>query len=187
MHESMNRRELLKIMALTLGGAVALPESVFAKLAEPLDLTKLRFFSPAQRELVSAIAETIIPKTDTPGAVDAGVPEWIELLVQDCLDDTDQKIIMDGLVAVEKFSADLFGKSYALLSVAEKIEILTKLEKTAIESGDRQAFIVRFKELTKFTYVNSEVGGTQAFDFVLIPGRWDPAADFKPGQKTFAM
>ena len=68
----MDRRELLKIMALTLGGSVALPESVFAQLAEPLDPARLKFFSTAQRELVTAIAETIIPKTDTPGAAEAG-------------------------------------------------------------------------------------------------------------------
>ena len=82
----MERRELLKIMALTLGGSIALPESVFAQLAEPLDPAKLKFFTPAQRELVAAVADTIIPQTDTPGAIEAGVPGWIELLVQDCLE-----------------------------------------------------------------------------------------------------
>ena len=183
----MNRRELLKIMAVTLGGAVALPESVFAQLAEPLDLAKLKFFSPLQRELVSAIAETIIPSTDTPGAIAAGVPGWIELLVQDCFNAVDQKIIVDGLGAVENLSALRLKKNYALLSVAEKIGVLTELETSAKQSGDKNAFIRQFKELTKFTYVNSEVGATQAFNFVLVPGRWDPAADLTPGQKAFSM
>lgn len=183
----MNRRELLKIVAITLGGSVALPESAFAKMAETINLTELKLFSLVQRELVSVIAETIIPKTDTPGAIDAGVPGWIELLVQDCLEAADQKIIIEGLAAVEDFSALLFKKSFVQLPVAEKIDLLTRLENAAKKSGDKKAFIVQFKELTKFTYVNSEVGGTQAFDFVLVPGRWDPAADLKPGQKAFSM
>ena len=180
----MDRRELLKIMALTLGGSVALPESVFAQLAEPLDPAKLKFFSSAQRELVTAIAETIIPKTDTPGASEAGVAGWIELLVQDCLPAADQKIILEGLAEVETQAAGQFQKAYAKLTVAEQIQLLTAMENAAKQANDNKAFIRLFKELTKFTYVNSEVGGTQAFDFALVPGRWDPAADFKPGQKV---
>ena len=180
----MDRRELLKIMALTLGGSVALPESVFAQLAEPLDPAKLKFFSSAQRELVTAIAETIIPKTDTPGASEAGVAGWIELLVQDCLPAADQKIILEGLAEVETQAAGQFQKAYAKLTVAEQIQLLTAMENAAKQANDNKAFIRQFKELTKFTYVNSEVGGTQAFDFSLVPGRWDPAADFKPGQKV---
>ena len=183
----MDRRELLKIMALTLGGSIALPESVFAQLAEPLDLAKLKFFSPAQRELVAAIAETIIPKTDTPGAIDAGVPGWIELLVQDCFEAADQKIIIEGLAEVEKQAAGQFQKSYAKLTVAEQIQLLTAMEVVAKQADDKKAFIRQFKELVKFTYVNSEAGGTQAFDFVLVPGRWDAAADLKPGQKAYSI
>ncbi|MES2921283.1 MAG: gluconate 2-dehydrogenase subunit 3 family protein [Verrucomicrobiota bacterium] len=174
-------------MALTLGGSVALPESVFAQLAEPLDPAKLKFFSPAQRELVAAIAETIIPKTDTPGAIDAGVPGWIELLVQDCLEAADRKIIVDGLAEVEKQAAGQFQRPYAKLPVAEQIQLLTAMEKTAKQANDNKAFIRQFKELTKFTYVNSEAGGIQAFDFVPVPGRWDPAADLKPGQKAYSI
>ena len=183
----MDRRELLKIMALTLGGSVALPESVFAQLAEPLDTAKLKFFSPAQRELVVAIAETIIPKTDTPGATDAGVAGWIELLVQDCLDAAAQKIIVEGLAEVETRAVGQFQKAYAKLTVAEQIQLLTAMENAAKQANDNKVFIRQFKELTKFTYVNSEAGGTQAFDFVLVPGRWDPAADLKPGQKASSI
>lgn len=183
----MDRRELLKIMALTLGGSIALPESVFAQLAEPLDAAKLKFFSPAQRELVAAIAETIIPKTKTPGATEAGVPAWIELLVQDCFEPADQKIIVDGLVTLEQKSAGEFQKPYGQLAVDEQIKILTALENQAKQTGDRKAFIRKFMELTKFTYVNSEMGGSWAFEYILIPGRWDPAVDLKPGQKAYSF
>ena len=183
----MDRRELLKIMAMTLGSSIALPESVFARLAEPVDPASLKFFSPAQRTLVAAIAETIIPKTDTPGAIDAGVPGSIELLVQDCFEAPDRKIILDGLEEVEKLSAGKFKKPYAQLTTGQRIELLTGMENAAKQAANKKAFIRQFKELTKFTYVNSEAGGTQAFDFILVPGRWDPAADLKPGQKAYTI
>lgn len=183
----MDRRELLKVMALTLGGSVALPESVFAQLAEPLDPAKLNFFQPAQRELVAVLAETIIPETDTPGAIEAGVPEWIERLVQDCLAERDQVVIREGLGTLEQRSATQFGKTFADLSVEQRIDLLTTMENEAKQSGDDQAFILQFKELTKLTYVSSEVGATQAFEFLPVPGRWEAAADLKPGQKAYSL
>jgi hypothetical protein len=183
----MERREILKVMALTFGGSLALPESAFAKLAEPLDPASLKFFSAPQRELVALLAETIIPKTDTPGALDAGVPAWLELLAQDCLPEADRKILREGLGTVEARAAAEFKKPFARLTVPERIQLLTALEREAKKAGDPKAFIRQFKDLTKFCFVNSEVGATQAFEFNLIPGRWDPAAELKPGQKAYSI
>lgn len=181
----MERREILKMMALTFGASVALPQSAFAKFAEPLDPSQLKLFTPEQRTLVGAIAETIIPKTDTPGALDAGVPQWLELIVQDCLEPGNQKIIVDGLAEVEKRSAAEFSKPYGELAVPEQIKLLTALEQESKKAGTTGAFIRQFKDLVKFTYVNSEVGGTQALEWILVPGRWDPAMDLQPGQKVY--
>lgn len=179
----MERREILKMMALTFGASVSLPESAFAKLAEPLDATKLTFFTPEQRALVGAVSETIIPKTDTPGALDAGVPQWLELIVQDCLEENNQKLIRDGLAEVEKRAAATFSKPYGELTVPEQIQLLTGMEQE--KGGLARNFIRQFKDLVKFTYVNSEVGGTQALEWILVPGRWEPAAELKPGQKVY--
>lgn len=183
----MDRRELLKAMALALGGSVALPSSVFAKMAETLDGSELSFFDETQRKLVAELAETIIPRTDTPGAIDAGVPAWIELLVQDCLPAADQEIIATGLAALEAACQAEFSKSFAALTTPERIALLTRMEKSAKAAGDSKAFIRQFKELTKFTFANSEKGATQAFEFVFVPGRWVPAMPLAPGQKAFAM
>ncbi|MEK7953019.1 gluconate 2-dehydrogenase subunit 3 family protein [Luteolibacter soli] len=183
----MDRREILKVMALTFGGSLALPESAFAKLAEPFDPSKLTFFTKPQRELVAVLAETIIPKTDTPGAIDAGVPALIELIAQDCLPESDQKVILEGLGTVETHAADQSKKPFAQLATAERITLLTAMENEAKQAGNTKAFIRQFKDLTKFCFVNSEIGATQAFEFTLVPGRWDAAMDLKPGQKAYSI
>jgi hypothetical protein len=183
----MDRRELLKAMALTFGGSVALPESAFAKLAEAPDPAELKFFTAPQRELVAQLAETIIPKTDTPGAIEAGVPAWLELLAQDCLPEADRKILRDGLGTLESRSASHFKRPFAQLTIPERIQLLTAMEQEARKAGDPKAFIRQFKDLTKFCFVNSEIGATQAFEFNLVPGRWDPAAELKPGQKAYSI
>jgi hypothetical protein len=61
------------------------------------------------------------------------------------------------------------------------------MEQEAKKAGDPKAFIRQFKDLTKFCFVNSEIGATQAFEFNLVPGRWEPAADLKPGQKAYSI
>ncbi len=136
---------------------------------------------------ISSRCRTIIPKTDTPGALDAGVPAWLELLAQDCLPEADRKILREGLGTVEARSAAQFKRPFARLTVPERIQLLTALEQEAKKAGDPKAFIRQFKDLTKFCFVNSEVGATQAFEFNLIPGRWDPAAELMPGQKAYSI
>ncbi len=184
----MERREWMKVMALSLGGSLALPESVFAQMAAPLDATKLKFFSEPQRKLIGVISETIIPRTDTPGAIEAGVPGWIELIVQDCFNEADQKLITGGLATIESLSATAFQKPFAELSTEQRIKLLTALEQESKkENGGQGSFIRKFKDLTKFTYASSELGATKAFDFQLVPGRWEPAMPLKPGQKAYPI
>jgi len=192
----MDRRELLKIMAMALGSSVALPESVFAKMGEAFNPADLTFFSIAQRAQVAALAEAIIPKTDTPGAIEAGVPGWIEVIVKDCFTPLNQTVITDGLAEITMRCAKEHGKSIAELEPAAQVAFLTmvdsetKAAKLALIEEGREVsntFLEQFKELTKFCYVNSEVGATQAFDYQLVPGKWIPDMKLEPGMKAYAM
>ena len=80
----MNRREMLLTTARTLGvcssatmllGALSSADSEGAP-AKSVLITD-------QRELVDVLAELIIPPTDTPGAIEAGVPDFIDMIVSD--------------------------------------------------------------------------------------------------------
>src|SRR5258708_31861824 len=54
-----------------------------------------KFFSPAEFEIVSKIAGLIIPATDTPGAIEAGVPRYIDAVVY--ANDEHQQTMREGL------------------------------------------------------------------------------------------
>jgi gluconate 2-dehydrogenase gamma chain len=74
---AVDRRALLRSAILLVGGSVAgLPTIALAEAGEAT-----RFFSPAQFAVLSELVETIIPRTDTPGAKDAGVPEAMDALM----------------------------------------------------------------------------------------------------------
>jgi hypothetical protein len=182
-------------MAATLGSSVALPQSVFARIGEAYQESDLTFFRPAQREQVAMLAEAIIPKTDTPGAIDAGVPGWIEVIVKDCLEPVDQKIITEGLAAIMMRCAKDHGKSLDQLSPEEQVAFLTAYDKEEKEKQSpnrtkvdpKKTFLQQFKELTKFCYVSSEIGATQAFNFLLVPAKWVPDMPLKLGMKAYSI
>ena len=82
-----DRREALRKTALMMGAAIS--ASAFAGLMQGCkttpELTYVpRFFNEDQGRLVMEVAEIIIPKTDTPGAKDVGVPGFIDTMLKDC-------------------------------------------------------------------------------------------------------
>lgn len=186
----------MKMIATTVGGALVIPESAYAKLGEPFDAKEMNFFRPAQRTQVAMIAEAIIPKTDTPGAIEAGVPGWIEVIVKDCYEPQAQQIILDGLSDLMNRCQKAHGKSIDQLSGDEQVAFLTKYQKDTqaerrkkMKDGDWQPaiFIDQFKDLVKLCYCSSEVGATQAFEYHLVPGKWVASMPLEPGQKAWAM
>ena len=192
----MERRELMKMMAASMGGTIALPDSAFAKMGEPFDPAELTFFRPGQRAQVALIAEAIIPRTDTPGAIDAGVPGWIEIIVKDCLEEADQEVIIKGLSDLMNRCQEEHGKDIGQLNGEEQVRFLTKMNKETIADKrkaqkegmqPRRTFLEQFKDLTKFCYCSSEVGATEALELVFVPGKWVASMPLKPDQKAWAM
>ena len=184
------------MMAASVGATMAVPESAFARLGDPFDPSELNFFRPSQRAQVAMIAEAIIPETDTPGAIEAGVPGWIEVIVKDCYEPADQEVIINGLADLMRRCQEQHGKNISQLTGEEQVAFLNKMnndtlaEKRAAQKAgkpQRKTFLEQFKELTKLCYVSSEVGATQSFDFMLVPGKWVASMPLEPGQKVWAM
>lgn len=73
----MDRREALRRTALLMGGAVSAP-AIMGVLkgctARPGVDWKPEFLNDEQASIITDISEIIIPRTDTPGAKDVGVP-----------------------------------------------------------------------------------------------------------------
>src|SRR5256885_15064146 len=91
----MNRREVLLLLA----GTAALPDQLFAigrAVHKRARARTLRALDPHQNETVATIAELIIPKTDTPGAREAGVPAFIDVMLADWGDDDQRQMFMAG-------------------------------------------------------------------------------------------
>jgi len=229
----MNRREAVRSVAFLMGGALsATTIGVFLESCNSTSTpTKGSLFTDNQQNLITEVADIIIPTTKTPGAKAAGVGPFISMMVKDCYPDDAQKAFIKGLDDLEKQSKDEYKKGFLELSVKERQDLLGKLRdetvaatKTEKENLDKQEqaekdkqltnpdekatsqtentgtisilpkdkpkmeprFFSIIRDLTLLGYFTSEIGATQAYEFVEIPGRYDGCADMKPGQRVWS-
>jgi hypothetical protein len=121
-----------------------------------------RFFTPAQMPVIARLTDLIIPPTETPGAAAAGVPEYIDLVVNE--DPKLQTIFREGLPGLDKTSESRFAAgSFLQLTEAQQVEILTALSESA--AGGDAAFFHAIKSLTADGYYTSRIGLLQELGY----------------------
>src|SRR5690606_27181741 len=158
----MDRREALKQTAFLLGGAITASTwaAVVTGCKRPGNITS--FTEEDTVNLLSEVAETIIPETDTPGAKAAGVGPFIAMMLQECYEEEDQKLVLDGLVALNKRSKDELGDIFTGLSPENRTALLTTIDKERIDynknkkGDDPPHYFTLIKELTVTGYFTSE-------------------------------
>lgn len=186
----MQRRDLL----LSLGGALAtgrllgrsmedlwrLGAGINGHLAETPARSSgpLGPFSERENELVLTIAEHILPRSDTPGARDARVNEFIAVIVGEWYEDDDRTRFLEGLAEVDRQSQSHFGTGFLESNAAQQEALLRGLDaevaalRKAGESTNR-VFWARMKSLTLYGYFTSELVQTEVLKSPVIPGRYD--------------
>lgn len=162
----MERRVALKSLAVAVAGVVFLPGCDISSKSSTEAVQS--FLSPAQDKNLARIVETFIPATDTPGAEELGVHQYIKVMVADCQEMEVQQIFLKGLDQVESQAREKFGKAYAALKPAEQTQILKSFQDSAEEKN--KLFFDLVKGLTIQGYMTSEYVMTEQQGFKLVPG-----------------
>jgi len=118
-----------------------------------------KYFSAAEYETLSLIAERIIPATDTPGAIGAGVPRYIDEVVN--ANPEHKKRFREGLSWIDKESTRRFRKKFAKLSEAQQVALLSPLSDavdSGREDGTGEKFFGQVKRMTADGYYTSQIG-----------------------------
>jgi hypothetical protein len=187
METLIDRREALRKTAMLMGAAVS-ASTVAAFLhgckTRPDLNYKPVFFNEDQALLISDAADIILPKTDTPGALDVGVPNFIDTLVKDCYTEEDQKKFLDGLDKFDQNAIKVFGNRFIEGSPEQKLDYLKKVHDEAIEARKAdpktpQPFILKLKELTMLGFFVSEPGATQVLQYIAVPGSYKSCIPLK--------
>jgi hypothetical protein len=174
--EMMRRRELLQRAAWLLGGAISAPTALAilqgcsAKQAGPTAAAwNPRFFKGGQADVIAAIADILIPKTDTSGALDAGVPAFIDGVMADVYPADAQRRFSAG---IDEFAAAAAssGKSFVGQDAAQRASVVQKSIDDALSGAhDQKPFILVARELTLLGFYTSKVGILENMDYVAVP------------------
>jgi gluconate 2-dehydrogenase gamma chain len=164
-----SRREAIRRAAL-LAGIVLSPEwlSVVDLAAAPAQASSL---TPAQGALVSAIADRILPRTDTPGALDVGVPAFIDLLYGQFMTDGERQMLTSGLTEVEAAANATQGAPFSTLTAERQDALLRGIARA--EESQEQGFFRLIRSATILGYFTSEQVGKNVLNYDPVPGRYE--------------
>ncbi len=151
-----SRREAVAIIASVLGGAAAAPglaEAIAAAAGSRGGVL------PAERlSLLDTLCETILPATDTPGAAQAGVAQFIDSLLAAWYSPAERDEFLSGLADVEQRCLLEERAAFPALPAARRLSFLQRLDAEAASAAadGRKPFFRTLKELTLIGFYTSE-------------------------------
>ena len=172
----MERRELLRTLASAAALTALSPDKTLAawsRVASGIPLQNA--LSPAHLALVRAIADTIIPRTDTPGATDVGVHKFVDVIVNEHLTEAERVAALAGLDAIDARARTESNVTFRELSADKRSAMIDSFEK-----GDRSAepsrTYWRLKGLVVHGYFTSEPVMRDVLKVDVMPGKFEGAA-----------
>jgi hypothetical protein len=192
----MDRRTLLKRIALAAGAAAWSGETLAVQLARsaasrPDDGGKPEPFPAAHKAALAALCELIIPRTDTPGAIEAGVPAFVADMYAHWMVPAERKTIVDGLAQLDSAAKAAHGRGFAACDAAQQAALLAPARTSAKDyhpasfgfdgrvSDPAAPFFFKMRDLVTIGYFTSEAGINGELAYVAVPGRWDADVDIK--------
>ncbi|MBO9683757.1 MAG: gluconate 2-dehydrogenase subunit 3 family protein [Flavisolibacter sp.] len=209
----MERREAVKYISILLGGTVIGANAFITGCKTKTGA--IQEWSSNDIAYLDEIAETILPRTSTPGAKDAKVGQFMTVMVNDCYEESDQKVFRDGMNKLNDLADKTYNASFLKLTPQQRHDLLVTLDKEAkdyqkkvddfnkaedtrerdeIQKGNvkyvRQHMSPHYffimKQLTMLGYFTSKIGMTQALRYEPVPGRYDGCVPYKKGEKAWA-
>lgn len=172
---ALTRREAIRRTALILGMAISpsiLTGLMSAQVAQGAARATPKYLNAQQLATAGALAERIIPRTDTPGALDVGVPGFIDLMVGGYMADDEKHIFLAGLADVEARSSATHRRDFPRLAPAQQDALLQTLAEAS--QNKEKTFFYQLRELTLLGYFTSEPVGRNVLHYDPVPGRFDP-------------
>lgn len=204
----MDRRDAVKYISVLMGSALVGGDAFL--LGCKSNSGKTDWLSAESVAYLDEIGETILPRTKTPGAKDAQVGKFMQVMVNDCYEEGDQRAFKEGMDKLNDASKKKFDKTFMEASPEQRKELLIQVDKEAKdyqksisdynkaedEKGKKDAQYVKqkksphyftmMKQLTLLGFFTSKPGLTQALRYNAVPGKFEGCIPYKKGDPAFA-
>ncbi|WP_422081089.1 gluconate 2-dehydrogenase subunit 3 family protein [Ulvibacterium sp.] len=190
----MLRKTFINRMALGSGGTLLLPAAGLLQGCEyrPTLRTAL---TDADIPLLDELGNTIIPDTaSSPGARAAKIGEYMLLMYEDCMPQEEQTIFLDGINELDSRAAKTFSCSFVQADPSQKLKLLEVVQDEALtynlkrenEEESKPHYFDLLKGLTISGYFSSEIGMTQARNYLPLPGKFEACMPYDRDDKPWA-
>jgi len=200
--------------ALTFGAlwtTLVLPAGAFAQTTTLSWAPKA--LTPLQARTLDVVAELIMPATDTPGAREAGVPQFVDRAVFDWCTPADAAAIKGGLDRIEADAQAEHHAPFTALTQAQQIALLERYDaegrgprtpaaaigrgetetglsnqpKSAVVPPKGPPFFPVLKDLVTVGYFTSQLGATKAVRYDPVPGAYHGCVPLKEIGRAWAI
>ena len=189
----MDRRKYLKSL-LALGTFGTLSYSSYFWLERNSKVASQDFWK--KKDLISELADIIIPETETPGAKSAKVEEYIINVLTECNTVRQQRTFYDGLLDVENYALKKFDQPFLKCTLETRIEVVEhfnqrgELPVKILNKINRkifgEPFYSKLRDLTVEGYCQSLSGATLGLAYDYIPGSFEACIPMQKNQKSWA-
>ena len=182
-YNKIDRRDALKTLgmltgyAITAGAASAFLAGCKADQKPIKGKNASSLFNEEQMKTIAEIAERMLPKTDTPGAKEAGVDQYISMALTNYYKAEDQKIFLDKFQTFDKIAIDKYKKKFVELNDQNKDDVLKIMAEEWKKNEKNDHIFKEFRDLVVTGYCTSEVGAKQLLKYDPIPGPYKGCID----------
>lgn len=166
------RREAIRRAALLAG--VALSPELFTFVGRAQTAGAKSYLTAAQADIARAAADRILPRTDTPGAVDVGVPAFIDLFYGEFMSPAEKQLLVKSFDDIEAAAKSAHGASFATLTAPQQDGVLRAV--ATAQQGSNASSFGALRSVTILGYFTSEQVGKNVLHYDPVPGAYDGCA-----------
>ena len=182
----MDRRKALRTTGILAGATIAVPSMIVlleSCKSESIEDWKKQFFTNDEARCISSLVNTILPRTETPGALDVNVDVFLDRFFALSYDEERQSKMRVDIEAFNVRSAKGFGEVFANLSSEDRIRMLNEEEQLsgkfakgvwgkAVGNQEPIGFYRSIKSMAIWAYCTSEKIGKEVLNYDPIPGEY---------------
>jgi hypothetical protein len=203
----MDRRDAVKYISVLMGSALVGGDAFL--LGCKSNSGKTDWLSAESVAYLDEIGETILPRTKTPGAKDAQVGKFMQVMVNDCYEEGDQRAFKEGMDKLNDASKKKFDKTFMEATPEQRKELLIAVDKEAkdyqksiadynraedekgkdtkyVKQKKSPHYFTMMKQLTLLGFFTSKPGLTEALRYKAVPGKFEGCIPYKKGDPAFA-